>query len=210
MVAERRSWTVVAALLVVAIVSGVVLGACGTTAPAATSSASAVKRAAVLDSSEGGFSMEYPAYFVKVEPRTSASADPGLVYQAYLADPTGAKSGDKALDVIGVAVRSMNKAAGPDDLKKHKRQFAAMAAQLTGRPEGFKMVVPFTLTKLGGRPALRGAYVYKVGSVDVASVAYLMPVGDRVYWVTGQASKDTWDSSSRTIGAAISTFSLKG
>jgi hypothetical protein len=173
--------------------------------PAASSSGSTVQ-AAVLDSAEGGFSIKYPANFVKVEP--DVSGQPGVVYQVLLVDPTGAKSGESALDVLGVTVREINKAAKPGDLKKHKTEFEGMARQLIGDPDALKLVAPFTLTDVGGRPALRVDYVYKVGGIDVASVAYLVPFGKRVYWITGQASRETWDTTGKVIGAAMSTIAF--
>jgi hypothetical protein len=166
-------------------------------------------KAATLVSTLGGFSLRYPVTWVKIEPTPDPVDDPGLVYQVYLADPTGAKSGSRALDVLGVAVRRLSRTAKPGDLRAHRSEFEAIAAQLIGKPTALRMVKPFSLTTLGGRPALKAAYVYQVGGVDVATVAYLAPVGKRAYWVTGQASRGTWNTSGRAIGASVATFSLK-
>ncbi|HTX67599.1 MAG TPA: hypothetical protein VMH50_00430 [Thermoleophilia bacterium] len=201
-----------AAVLVatVALVAALALAACAGSPQSSPSSSSLLSVPTVaLDSPQGGFSISYPADFVKVEPSVDPTTDAGLVYQVLLADPTGAKSGGSALDVLGVTVRRMSKAAAQGDLARHKVQFEAMAAQLIGKLPGLKLVAPFSLTKLGGQAALRTAYVYKAGGADVAAVAYLMPAGERVYWVTGQASKGTWPTSGRVIGASLATFSLK-
>jgi hypothetical protein len=180
------------------------LVACGSGPLVATSASSFP--ATMFDSAQGGFSIKYPSNFVKVEP--DVAGQPGVVYQLLLADPTGAKSGDSALDVLGVAVREINKAAKPGDLKKHKAEFEAMARQLIGTPDGLKLASPFALTELGGETALRVEYVYKVSGTDVASVAYLVPLGKRVYWITGQASRATWDTTGKAIGGAISTITF--
>ena len=127
---------------------------------------------------QGGFSLKYPATYVKIEPTPDPASDPGLIYQVYLADPTGARSGSRALDVLGVAVRRLSRTARPGDLRKHRSEFEAIAAQLIGKPAALRMVEPFSLTTLGGHAALKAAYVFTVDGVDVAAVAYLVPVGN--------------------------------
>jgi hypothetical protein len=174
---------------------------CGTAAQDPDASAA---QAVVLESKTGGFSLQYPANFVKVEPDVSSQS--GLIYQVFLADPTGAKSGGSSLDVLGITVREISRSAKPGDLKKHRDEFEAMAGQLVGTPSGLQLSGPFELSELGGRPALKAEYVYKAGDADVATVAYLVPLGRRVYWITGQASRETWDTTGKAIGAAMSTI----
>jgi hypothetical protein len=153
--------------------------------------------------------MRIPTDFVKIEPSVQPGADPGLISQVFFADTSGARYGDTALDVLSVAVRRLSTSAKPGDLERHKAEFEAIASQLIGKPKEVRFVAPFTLSTLGGLPALRSEYVFKVGDVDVAAVAYLLPVGDRVYWITGQTSKDTWPTSGRLISASLDTLSLK-
>ena len=141
---------------------------------------------------------------MKVQPPVDSQSDPGLLYEVYLADPTGAKSGGSALSRI--TVRRMSKSAKPGDLRAHAAEFKAMAAQLAGKPEGLRIVEPFRPARLGGRPALRGEYVYRVKGADVAVVAYLVPIRNRAYWVTGQASRETWATAGRNIGSALGTM----
>jgi hypothetical protein len=193
--------------LVLALVAAALLTGCGSGATA-TGTGSASAKAAELKNAEWGFSLLYPAAYVKVQPPLDSQSDPGLLYQVYLADPTGAKSGGSALDVLGITVRRMSKSAKPGDLRAHATEFKAMAAQLAGKPEGLRIVEPFRPATLGGRPALKGAYVYRVKGADVAAVAYLVPIGDRAYWVTGQASRETWTTSGRDIGSALGTMAF--
>jgi hypothetical protein len=199
----------VSVLAAVALTAILVLSACGSAAQPASSTSPSGTQAALLDSSQGGFTIKYPASFVKIEPSASPGADPSLVYQVFLADPTGAKSGDAALDGLSVTVRRMSKTAKPGDVRRYKSQFEAMAAELIGRPDELKRSAPFALVPFGGQTALRTTYLYKVNGTAVAAVAYLVPVGKRVYWVTGQASQGTWSTSGRGIGASLATFSLK-
>jgi hypothetical protein len=207
----RRSWfrsTILGAVCIAAAVLGAVAAvACGSGQSLSSPVASGVAVSG-FDSSQGKFSIRYPTGFVQIEPTTTGT-DSGLVYQVFFADPAGAKSGDRALDVLGVTVRRLSRAARPGDLKKHEAEFKAIAAQLIGRPDALAMVTPLRLARLDGRQALKAEYVYRVGEVDVAAVAYLVPAGKRVYWVTGQASKGTWRSSGRVIGASMMTFALK-
>ena len=194
-------------LVVVAAVATVVLLAalgCGSS-PQPQASASRAK-AATLDSRQGGFHLSYPASFVKVEP--DVSAQPGLIYQVYLADPTGAVSGGNALDVLGVSVHRISKPAAAGDLARREGEFRGIAMQLIGAPAGLRLVAPFEISELGDRPALKIEYVYTVKGIDVAAVAYLVPSGRRVYWVTGQASRKTWTTTGRAIGGAMSTITF--
>jgi hypothetical protein len=198
---------VIVSAVVLALLS--VLAACGS-GPSlqAGPSASGVKAAAFANT-ELGFTLDYPASFVKVEPSASPGADSGLLYQVYFADPSGAKSGGSALDGLGVTVRSMSRTAKPGDLKTYRGDFENMALLLTGKPDGLKIVEPFRLTTLGGQPALKGIFTSKVNGADVATVAYLVPHGDRVYWVTGQASRQTWSTTGRELGAALATLKFE-
>jgi hypothetical protein len=146
---------------------------------------------------------------VKVEPGLDAQQDPGLLYQTYLADPAGAKSEGAALDVLGIAIHRMSKSAKAGDVRAHAAEFEAIAAQLAGSPEGLRVVQSFRPATLGGRPAIKGEYLYRVKGVDVAAVAYLVPIKNRAYWVTGQASRETWKTSGRNVGAALSTMEFE-
>jgi len=197
----RRPFVVVAAIATVVLLA---TAGCGSS-PQPQAPASPAK-ATTLDSRQGGFSLSYPASFVKVEP--DVSAQPGLIYQVYLADPTGVVSGGNALDVLGVSVHRISKTAAAGDLARREGEFRAIAMQLIGAPVGLRLVAPFEITELGGRPALKVEYVYTVKGIDVATVAYLVPSGKRVYWVTGQASRKTWTTTGRVIGGAISTITF--
>ena len=204
---RRRTAALLKLLLAITVGALVLLPvACGSGQSLESPSPSSSGRVAVLSSPQGGFSIKYPASFLKVEP--DVTGEPGLIYQVLLADRSGAQSGGSALDVLGVMVRQMSKPAGPGDLKKHQREFEVMARQLIGAPAGLKLS-PFRVSKLGGQPALKTEYIYKVSGTDVASVAYLVPVGKRAYWVTGQASRATWNTTGRLIGASMQTFELK-
>jgi hypothetical protein len=199
-----RPWLLLLALVAVAAAVGGCGGAGG--APRATGSPAPLSR---LTSQEWGFSLQYPAGFVRVEPPVDTLDDPGLLYQLLLADPAGAKRGETALDVLSVSVRRMRPAAKTGDLRKHRDDFEAMALQLIGRPEGLRLAGPLRLGTLGKQAALRAEYAYRVAGEDVAAVAYLVPVGRRAYWVTAQASRATWDTAGRRIGAAMGSFIIQ-
>lgn len=181
--------------------------ACGSGADAPQGEASAPART-LLTSQEWGFSLSYPSRYLRAEPPVDPQADPGLLYQVLLADPAGAKRGDTALDVLAVYVRRIRPAAKPGDLRAHRSDFAAMVMQLIGRPDGLKLVQRPRMDALGGHPALKAEYTSRIKGADVAAISYLVPIGDRVYWVTGQASRATWDSAGRGIGSALASMKL--
>jgi hypothetical protein len=197
-------------ILIAAVLAlSVVLAGCGSgQALQASPSASGV-RAATFESPQWGFTLDYPASFVRVEPPVAPENDPGLLYAVYCADPAGAKSGGSALDDLGVTVRSMSRTAKPGDLKKHRGDFEHIALQLVGKPDGLNIVQPFKLTTLGGQPALKGTFTSKVNGADIATVAYLVPYGDRAYWVTAQASRQDWATAGRELGAALATVKFQ-
>src|SRR5690606_10790069 len=103
----------------------------------------------------------------------------------------------------------MSKPAGADDVRRHRAEFKAMASALIGDLEGLRVVRPFRVTEFAGHQALEASYVYRIGEADVAVLAYLIPVGDRVFWVTGQASRETWDTAGRELGSAMATLQLE-
>jgi hypothetical protein len=200
----RSIWALVA-LCVMATVAG-----CGSGTSLSSSPSPSGTKAATFESSEWGFTLDYPAQFVKIEPTASPAGGSGLLYQVYFADPTGAKSsGGSALDGLSVSVHSMSRTARPGDLKKFRGDFENMARELAGKLNTFKIVQPFEIAALGGRPALKGTYTHKIDGSEVATVAYLVPKDDRVYWVTAQASRQTWPAASRELGASVATLRFK-
>jgi len=203
-----RSTTITVLLASIAACAVLGLAACGG-APLETSSPrSSSLMMNTLNAPDGGFSIRYPTDYIKLQPPVDQGKAPGLVDQVLLANPRGARQGDSALDVLSITVRRMSRASTAGDLKKHKADFEEIATELIGKPTGLKFISPMVLTKLGGLPALRTDYIFKVDGTDMAAVAYLVPAGDRAYWVAGQASRATWSSSGREIAVALATFSV--
>jgi len=198
--------TVLVASIAVTVALG--LAACGSLSSATSSPLASGLMMNTLDDSNGAFSIRYPADYIKLQPSPDHSKDPGLVDQVFLANPKGARQAGSALDVLSITVRRLSKPSKPGDLKKHRSEFEAIATELIGKPSGLTLVTPFALAKLGGLPALRVDYIFKVSGTDMASVAYLVPDGDRVYWVAAQASKGTWGTSGSEMAVSLATFSV--
>ncbi len=159
-----------------------------------------------FDSGEHGFTIMFPSGYVRTEPPVDQDADPSLMYQVYFADPEGAQSAGTALDVLAIAVHRMNRTASRDDFREHLDEFRQMAHGLVGKRPKLRMVEPFEVAVLGGKPALRGVFSYRISGQDVAAMAYLVPVEDRAYWIVGQASRGTWDSAGRLLGSSIDSI----
>jgi hypothetical protein len=206
----RTTRSTVITLLLVSIAACAVFGlaACGGTLSGASSPLASGLTMSALDDPNGGFSIRYPTDYIQLQPPVDSSKDPGLLDQVFLANSRGAMKGDTALDVLTVTVRQLSKVSRPGDLKKYKADFEAIASALIGKPVGLTMVAPFVMTTLGDLPALRVDYVFKVGGTDMAAVSYLVPAGDRVFWITGQASKATWGTSGPEMAASVATFAV--
>ena len=136
-------------------------------------------------------------------------SDPGLLYEVYLADPTGARSEGSALDVLGGHRPPHEQVGKPGDLRGTRSRVQDHGGTAHRRAGGASHRGAVSPATLGGRPALKVEYVYRVKGADVAAVAYLVPIRDRAYWVTGQASRETWTTSGRDIGAALSTMTVR-
>lgn len=155
-----------------------------------------------------GFTLNVPADFVVGHPKGSNARHSGLLFTVAFANPQGTIVSGKAVDVVEVAVYKLNRTASSSDVGTHEADFEGIAAKLIGRPEGLQVAAPFALTKLGGVPALTTTYVFRASGQDIATIAYLVPRGKRLYWVTAQAARENWDQSGQRLSSLTKSFAF--
>lgn len=131
------------------------LSACGSKAPAqAPSSRIALS---TFTNQAWGFELGYPANWTRTIRDASSSASENRQYQVLVADPGRAVVGEMALDVLQISVFKMGATAKAGDLKKHRKHFEAIAAELPGKPPDLNGVQPFQFGSLGCAARAHGA-----------------------------------------------------
>jgi hypothetical protein len=200
---RRPAWVMLAAVVVLAAAAPLLLAGCGGSSPSIMTSG---VPATLFSSEQWGFSLKYPARCVQSTPAVDQKATPGLEFRLFVADPEGTVVDGKALDVFSVDVYRMTKAAGPADLKKHRKDFEAMAQEIIGKPPALQVITPFAIAAIGGRPALKVEYGYKSGATPMVVAGYLVPKRDLLYWISAQASPKTAGGSD--MGMTVSSFTF--
>jgi hypothetical protein len=174
-------------------------------ATAACSAASVGGSSPTFQNQQYGFALEYPQGYVTAQasPPPKGSA---MKYSVVFADPKGSTVNGQLVDAVSVAVYKLNHAATPEAIAKHTADFKALVQQLLGSNKQLHLAGPPTTVQVNGSTAFSVTYTYKLGDVDVGAMTYLIPHGDYAFVVTGQTTRDKWDSEGRTLGSMMETF----
>jgi len=159
-----------------------------------------------FSSLQWGFSFRYPDRCVRSVLLEGDPRPVGTLFRVVVADPKGKIVRGRALDAFAVVVQEMSHSASPGDLRRYQADFQVIGEELIGEPDGLRMIRPWRLEELGGRQALVIDYGCEVAGQAVVTRAYLVPINNRVYWVTAQASDET--SQATDMGVTIDSFSF--
>jgi hypothetical protein len=156
-----------------------------------------------------GFSIRYPLGWVNA----STSAAPGDTSGAPLVsvswtDPKGKVVAGHYVDALQVSVYAMTKAAKPADLVKHARDFKGIAYGLIKGLPTLAVTDPFKPITVNGTKGFQITYTYSIDSTPTGAMSYLLPKGRYAYWITGQASADTWTASWSKLTPAMATLTI--
>ena len=218
-----RKLTVIALSLVVAVVA---LGVAGCTS---SSSSGAPGSGAALQPGSGSYAGEAPASefalygsakyrfamrYPKGWPSTTSGAPAGDTSGAPAtsttwADPKGKQVNGQCLDALQVSVYELTKPATAADVKKHAADFKAIAWGLIKSLPGFAVTDPLKPITLNGSKGFQVTYTYSLQGTPAGAMSYLIPKGRYAYWLTGQASKETWSSAWAKLTPSMASFTVK-
>jgi len=216
----RKLTVMVLALIAAAIALGVAgctssssSGAPGTgAAPGSGSYASAAPSSefALYGSVKYRFAMRYP----KGWPSTTSGAKAGDTSGAPAtsttwADPKGKQVNGQYLDALQVSVYKLTQPATAADVKTHAADFKAIAWGLIKSLPGFAVTDPLRPITLNGSKGFQVTYTYNLQGAPAGAMSYLIPKGRYAYWLTGQASKETWSSAWAKLTPAMASFTVK-
>jgi hypothetical protein len=68
---------------------------------------------------------------------------------------------------------------------------------------------PFRPITVNGTLGFQITYSYLVDGTPTGAMSYLLPRGRFAYWITGQASADTWSMAWRDLAPAMASFTVK-
>ena len=192
--------TISAALL--ALAAG--LGACASSGsatlpdqvpPAARSMSPAPASAFGLDTNKQyRFSVDYPLGWLSASTKAAASGD--ALTSTLWADPKGKVVGGHAFDTLQVAVYAMSKPVKAADLVSHAGDFKVIVDGLIKDLPKLKITDAFKPVTVNGTKGFQVTYTYDAQNTEAGAMSYLLlPKGRYAYWLTGQASADTWAQS---------------
>ena len=199
-------------LVVAALLVGLVAG-CGAGTPASSpsSSASGVARFIVYQNPEYLFSIAYPAGWTKsIEASASTSPKTGdQLLTATFLDPKGAVAASgKPVDGDTVEVFQLDKAVKPGN------RYASTAMRIMGG----SLLPRLERVQLAGKPAQvtvhgdlgwRVAYRYSLHGHAMQALSVLVLKHRYAYWVTGQATAETWSGSWPRLRISLGTFRVR-
>lgn len=203
--------------IVLAVVSS--LGACSSSGgtsglpsqvPAAAGDSSAAPATfGLATNKQYGFSVRYPRGWVGA----ATSAAPGDKSGAPLvsvswADPKGKQVDGHYVDALQVSVYALTKPVKPADVARHAGDFKVIVDGLTKGLPRFAVTDHFKPITLNGTKGFQITYTYALHNTPTGAMSYLLPKGDYAYWVTGQASADTWSAAWSKLTPTMASFTI--
>jgi hypothetical protein len=176
--------------------------------PAAKSMSPAPASAFGLDANKHyGYSVRYPLGWLSASTKATASGD--ALVSTLWADPKGKVVSGHALDTLQVAVYAMTKPVKATDLVSHAGDFKGIVNSLIKDLPKLKVTDPFKPITVNGTKGFQVTYTYDAQNVEAGAMSYLLlPKGSYAYWITGQASADTWSASWSKLTPAMSSFTI--
>ena len=153
------------------------------------------------------FSVDYPLGWLSASTKAAARGD--ALVSTLWADPKGKVVGGHAFDTLQVAVYAMSKTVKPADLVSHARDFKGIAASLIKDLPKLKVTDAFKPVTVNGTKGFQVTYTYDAQNTQAGAMSYLLlPKGSYAYWITGQASADTWAQSWSKLAPAMASFTI--
>ena len=109
-------------------------------------------------------------------------------------DPHGKLVQGHYVDALQVSVYALSKAVQPADLVTHSGDFKAIVDGLTKGLPMFAVSDPFRPITVNGTKGFQITYTYGIHSTPAGAMSYLLLKGRYAYWITGQATADTWSA----------------
>ena len=182
----------------------------GAAEPGAASSAAPASAFAPYGSAKYRFAIRYPKGWqgaTSTAPAGDTSGAPAT--STTWADPKGKQVAGKYLDALAISVYELTKPATAADVKKHAADFKAIAYGLIKDLPGFTITDPLRPITLNGSKGFQVTYTYTVQGAPAGAMSYLIPKGRFAYWLTGQASRDTWGSAWSMLTPAMASFTVR-
>jgi hypothetical protein len=178
----------------------------------ATGGASPASAAAfgVAASKQYGFSLKVPLGWVSASTSAKAGDTSGAPLESVSwTNPKGKVVAGHYVDALQVSVYAMTKAVKPADLVKHARDFKGIAYGLIKGLPTLAVTDPIKPITVNGTKGFQVTYTYAVDNTPTGAMSYLLPKGRYAYWITGQASSETWTAAWSKLTPAMAAFTIK-
>jgi hypothetical protein len=156
-----------------------------------------------------GFSLTHDTQFTQGTPVAGGSAVGSSVFDIAFADTSGAKVGDRYVDVIQVSVYQLARAVKLGEIPKLKKEFQTLVDQMMGGLTDASVTEPLSLVEVNGTRGFKFGYTFTQDSVGIKALTHFLINGQTEYQVTGQASQENWTALSPSLQAAIDSFTVK-
>ena len=161
-----------------------------------------------------GFSLRYPLGWLSAAFRPLPGGKSGgpLMVTSW-ADPKGKQVDGHYIDALQVTVFELNKPVTEADVAEHAADFKVICGEMMveqlGKNPHIAISDPFRPVTVNGTMGFQITYSYLVDGTPTGAMSYLLPKGRYVYWVTGQASANTWSMAWSMLAPAMASFAIK-
>lgn len=155
-----------------------------------------------------GISMRCPLGWVSATSTAKPSAKGDPLLQLMWANPKGKAANGHLIDALEVSVYALTKPVKPGDVGSHTRDFEAIAYGMIKSLPQLDITDPPKLITVNGTTGIQVTYTYGEGGAPTGAMSYLLPKGRYAYWITGQSSAATWQSSWAKLAPSMASFTI--
>lgn len=164
--------------------------------------------ATTFRSDQYGFSMTYPADYVKVEADAASEAGASSSYGVGFADPDGEVLGDSTVDGLQVVVYELERKLTAKQVRKLKPVFVSMVDEMVAGLENGEIKDKLGPVELNGVPGFGFSYYFTKEGKKVRASTFFLVKGRREYMINAQAAAGRWDKVAGELEAAAMSFMI--
>jgi hypothetical protein len=194
--------------LALALALFVSLSACGDETDNKTGGNGSAAGTTTFRNEQYGFSMTYPADYVKAEADSSSEAGASEGYGVAFADPDGEVLGDSTVDGVQVVVYELDRKLSAKEVRKLRPVFKDLVDEMVAGLENGEIKDKLGPVELNGAPGFGFSYYFTKEGKKVRASTFFLVKGKHEYMINAQAAVDRWDEVAGELEAAAMSFRI--
>ncbi len=158
-------------------------------------------------SSANGFTFQYPdGWKIDESATTDATAGSSATSSAAAFDPKGAEADGTFIDLMQVAVYSLDLTITDDILPELETEIQNLLSSIEAQSADAQVASPLATIEAAGLKGYKVTYTFTKGGVPTTSSLYFLFKDNMEYLVTLQAANEHWAGLQDTFGAMLESF----